>query len=109
MSFAVTSLPRQPEDRHIQASYRGCLLGGAVGDALGAPIEFMSSTEILKAFGPESKEVKGSKDRHQISRPIFRPEIRRGLMDSHPNNQDFRMRLAVSVAGDAGGSLGVRG
>ncbi|QTD46343.1 ADP-ribosylglycohydrolase family protein [Ottowia testudinis] len=32
---------------------RACLLGGAVGDALGAPVEFMSRAEILKRFGPE--------------------------------------------------------
>lgn len=31
--------------------WRGCLLGGAVGDALGAPVEFLSRTEILKEFG----------------------------------------------------------
>ena len=34
------------------ARYTGCLLGGAVGDALGAPIEFMSATDILLDFGP---------------------------------------------------------
>ena len=33
--------------------FRGCLLGGAVGDALGAPIEFMSVSEIHQHFGPE--------------------------------------------------------
>src|SRR4051812_22334306 len=33
------------------ARVRGCLLGGAVGDALGAPIEFMSTDEIRRAFG----------------------------------------------------------
>jgi ADP-ribosylglycohydrolase len=32
---------------------RGCLLGGAVGDALGAPVEFLSSAEIEREFGPE--------------------------------------------------------
>jgi ADP-ribosylglycohydrolase len=31
--------------------FRGCLLGGAVGDALGAPVEFMSHAEILRTFG----------------------------------------------------------
>src|SRR3954447_5311099 len=31
--------------------YRGCLLGGAVGDALGAPVEFMTISEILERFG----------------------------------------------------------
>lgn len=29
----------------------GCLLGGAVGDALGAPIEFISLGEIRRQFG----------------------------------------------------------
>jgi ADP-ribosylglycohydrolase/8-oxo-dGTP pyrophosphatase MutT (NUDIX family) len=31
----------------------GCLLGGAVGDALGAPVEFMSRAEIERRFGPQ--------------------------------------------------------
>jgi ADP-ribosylglycohydrolase len=35
-----------------QEAYRGCLLGGAVGDALGAPIEFMRLDEIRRRFGP---------------------------------------------------------
>ncbi len=33
------------------ARMRGCLLGGAVGDALGAPVEFMSTAQIFAAFG----------------------------------------------------------
>ena len=37
-----------PRDR-----IRGCLLGGAVGDALGAPIEFESLDEIRARFGAE--------------------------------------------------------
>ncbi|GBC61197.1 ADP-ribosylglycohydrolase [Desulfonema ishimotonii] len=32
---------------------RGCLAGGAVGDALGAPVEFMSLKEIRDQFGPD--------------------------------------------------------
>jgi len=31
----------------------GCLLGGAVGDALGAPVEFLCLSEIRARFGPE--------------------------------------------------------
>ncbi len=31
--------------------YRGCLIGGAVGDALGYTVEFMSEREILTRFG----------------------------------------------------------
>jgi len=32
--------------------FKGCLLGGAVGDALGAPVEFMALEEIKDHFGP---------------------------------------------------------
>jgi ADP-ribosylglycohydrolase len=44
--------PRKPKSQHIQDIYRGCLLGGAVGDALGAPVEFMSRDQIIRKFGP---------------------------------------------------------
>ncbi len=33
--------------------FRGWLLAGAVGDALGAPVEFMSYDGIVKVFGSE--------------------------------------------------------
>ena len=35
----------------LRSRFRGCLLGGAVGDALGADIEFLA--EIVAQFGPE--------------------------------------------------------
>ena len=31
--------------------YRGCLIGGAVGDALGYAVEFLSESSIAKAYG----------------------------------------------------------
>jgi len=34
------------------SKYTGCLLGGAVGDALGAPAEFLFLQDILHRFGP---------------------------------------------------------
>lgn len=37
----------------IRDRYQGCLLGGVVGDALGAPVEFMHQAEILREFGPQ--------------------------------------------------------
>jgi len=37
----------------IPTRIRGCLLGGAVGDALGAPVEFLSLQEIRARFGPD--------------------------------------------------------
>lgn len=36
-----------------RSRYRGCLLAGAVGDALGAPVEFWSLARIREACGPE--------------------------------------------------------
>ena len=38
----------QPHERFL-----GCLLGGAVGDALGAPVEFMNRVEIHRQFWTE--------------------------------------------------------
>ena len=39
--------------RRSEDHFAGCLLGGAVGDALGAPVEFMSLDQIRAAFGSE--------------------------------------------------------
>ena len=41
--------------KHITSTDRvvGCLIGGAVGDALGAGIEFMTHADIVNEFGPE--------------------------------------------------------
>jgi ADP-ribosylglycohydrolase len=36
----------------LRDRYRGCLLGGAVGDALGAGIEFWSLADIRAQHGP---------------------------------------------------------
>lgn len=36
-----------------QDKFRGCLLGGAIGDALGWPIEFTTRIEIKELFGDE--------------------------------------------------------
>jgi len=40
-------------DIEITDTFTGCLLGGAVGDALGWPVEFLSMAEIRRKFGPE--------------------------------------------------------
>jgi ADP-ribosylglycohydrolase len=41
-----------PDPTHLDR-IRGCLLGGAIGDALGAPVEFLTWREIKRRFGPE--------------------------------------------------------
>lgn len=42
----------QPE-LTIKEHFQGCLLGGAVGDALGASVEFLTRSQILDKFGPD--------------------------------------------------------
>ncbi len=49
----VSKIRRVPSDPFVRSRFRGCLLGGAVGDALGAPVEFMKLKEIRNRFGPE--------------------------------------------------------
>jgi ADP-ribosyl-[dinitrogen reductase] hydrolase len=44
----MTLTPRDALD-----AFTGCLLGGAVGDALGAPVEFASLAAIRSRFGPQ--------------------------------------------------------
>ena len=40
-------------DASMSDHYTACLLGGAIGDALGAAVEFISRAEILSRFGPD--------------------------------------------------------
>lgn len=43
-------------DRKRREFFRGCLLGGAVGDALGWPVEFMRLDDIKKWYGEQGIE-----------------------------------------------------
>jgi len=38
-------------DGRLKARIRGCIVGTAVGDALGAPVEFLSDVEIAEKYG----------------------------------------------------------
>ncbi len=40
----------------LKENFLGCILGGAIGDALGAPIEFLSYNEIVEIYGPNGVE-----------------------------------------------------
>jgi ADP-ribosyl-[dinitrogen reductase] hydrolase len=40
-------------DRRSRDNFSGCLLGGAIGDALGGSVEFMSLAQIRERFGPQ--------------------------------------------------------
>lgn len=48
---SILPRPDYSVDPLLASRYRGCLLGGAVGDALGAPVEFMDIAAIRKQFG----------------------------------------------------------
>ena len=53
---ALTAWKKLDEKLCSSAQYdaiRGCMLGGAVGDALGAPIEFMSKSAIMQKYGKD--------------------------------------------------------
>jgi len=45
------SLPRIPTDAHLRGRFQGCLLGGAVGDAVGAPVELLDLEQIVRTYG----------------------------------------------------------
>jgi ADP-ribosylglycohydrolase len=47
----MATLPPASEPS-LRERFQGCLLAGAIGDALGAPVEFMSWREIVRRFGP---------------------------------------------------------
>jgi ADP-ribosylglycohydrolase len=49
---ASSPAPARGSRLALQSRYRGCLLAGAAGDALGAAVEFDSLTEIRDRFGP---------------------------------------------------------
>lgn len=44
-------LPMNESKERLLDKYRGCLIGGAVGDALGYAVEFLSESSIAKAYG----------------------------------------------------------
>lgn len=54
------------------SQYQGCLVGLAVGDALGYPTEFRSRAQILSCFGPDGvTDFVSLKDARWVGRPII--------------------------------------
>ncbi|MBL1099432.1 ADP-ribosylglycohydrolase family protein [Streptomyces coffeae] len=50
---AATGVWGRAEQQDFRSRVRGCLLGGAIGDALGAAVEFSSLDDIRAEHGPE--------------------------------------------------------
>ena len=49
----ISDAPKQGNNKEdLCDGIRGCLIGGAAGDALGYPVEFMSRKQILAQYGP---------------------------------------------------------
>jgi ADP-ribosylglycohydrolase len=61
-AVVIQSLDRDVSDTGVtvmeatRQSFRGCLLGGAIGDALGAPVEFLSRAQIRQRYGERGIE-----------------------------------------------------
>ncbi|MBQ8476074.1 ADP-ribosylglycohydrolase family protein [bacterium] len=70
----LTFLGIQTNSRHSLNNYYGCILGGAIGDALGADIEVKSLAEIHNIYGDkglQNLENKKITDDTQMS--LFTP------------------------------------
>lgn len=84
--------------------YAGCLLGGAVGDALGAPVEFLSRGEIRARFGlggirdmaPAFGRVGAITDDTQMT--LFTAE---GLLRAHMRHADRGLCNPLAVVANA--------
>ena len=50
---AWEELDKRLRDDARHDAIRGCILGGAVGDALGAPVEFMDEVDIRRKYGKD--------------------------------------------------------
>src|SRR4051794_3913716 len=50
---AATGIWGRAEQQDFRSRVRGCLLGGAIGDALGAAVEFSSLADIRANHGPQ--------------------------------------------------------
>lgn len=53
----------------LSDGFRGCLIGGAIGDALGWPVEFLQLDEIKRKYGPQgiTNLVKGRSNLVEIT------------------------------------------
>ena len=55
--------------RNKREHFTGCLLGGAVGDELGWPVEFDGIDDIVKCYGSDgiTDMVPGENDKYEIT------------------------------------------
>lgn len=53
MSTATAAVWGRVEQQDFRSRVRGTVLGAAVGDALGAPVDLLAGDEIREAYGAE--------------------------------------------------------
>ena len=51
-NFNDQTCSKEQKNGRYKDAVRGCIYGGAVGDALGYPVEFLSEASIVSRFGP---------------------------------------------------------
>lgn len=56
----------------MRSRYQGCLLGGAVGDALGYPVEFMEEDAIRSRYGPGGIQTLEQAGRDNVTALVIR-------------------------------------
>ncbi len=78
------------------ARFRGCLLGLAIGDALGYPVEFLNRSELRKKFGPRGVTDFVPSARHPAGTYSDDTQmtlaVARALLASRPDDLDDVMR-----------------
>ena len=91
-------------DDQVRLKYIGCLLGGAVGDALGAPVEFLSAATIRNRFGkhgiqelvPAFGKVGAITDDTQMTLFTADALLRSRFSKSKPSLDDLRVYIAAA-------------
>ncbi|MGP4000709.1 ADP-ribosylglycohydrolase family protein [Streptomyces sp. 8N706] len=109
MSAAGTAVWGRAEQQDFRSRVRGCLLGGATGDALGAGIEFDSLEDIRLAHGPDgvTDYVPAYGRRGAVTDDtqmalftvdgLIRAQVRRDTGAWHPPTDIYRAHLRWSV------------
>lgn len=89
---------------NLRDRFRGCIVGLAVGDALGYPTEFRSREQIVETFGPEGvDDFVAQRDDRWPAKPFV---VGSGYHPPGTYSDDTQMSLAVAraliEAGDRG-------
>ncbi|MER5973519.1 ADP-ribosylglycohydrolase family protein [Streptomyces sp. NPDC002055] len=109
VSAAGTAVWGRAEQQDFRSRVRGCLLGGAIGDALGAPVAFESLEGIRKEHGPNgiTDYVPAHGRRGAVTDDtqmtlftldgLIRAQVRRDTGAWHPPTDVFRAHRRWSV------------